>query len=265
MTENLPKKAPVQTGKSVSALVPQNLDEYWRVSVALSKAGDMVPKDFRQNPEMIMAAIMRGGEIGLAPMQALSNIAVINGRASIWGDALPAVVQRAGHHIDVEVTGDGKDAVATATLERGDTGKKITRTFSIKDAEAAGLLNKPGPWKQYPKRMLMHRARAWAVRDGAADALMGLSVIEEMQDVGPEKARDVTPKRTATEDRLMRLAKGEPEKEPDDVQVEGDVIIGLDDAEPDRVQEAKALSEAEILAEIEAEQRRQAEMFEGDK
>lgn len=185
-------KAQITTGGALAALVPQSLDEAFRLAKALSVSGDMVPKHFQDKPEMIMAAVMRGAEIGLMPMQALSNIAVINGRASLWGDALPALMQRAGHHIDVEISGEGDKAVATARLTRGDTGKVIERTFSMEDAKKAGLSGKTGPWQQYPKRMLAHRARAWACRDGAADALMGLQVAEEAQDFEPIK--DVTPK-----------------------------------------------------------------------
>ncbi|MBO9398764.1 hypothetical protein J7400_18990 [Shimia sp. R9_2] len=176
---------------AIAALVPESLEDVFRTSKALAGAGQMVPDHFRGNPDMIMAAIMRGMEIGLAPMQALSNIAVINGRACIWGDALPAMMQRAGHHIDVVVEGEGDDMKAIATLERGDTGKVITREFSIRDAQKANLTGKKGPWQQYPKRMLMHRARSWAVRDGAADALMGLQIKEEVEDYQP--MRDVTP------------------------------------------------------------------------
>jgi hypothetical protein len=153
----------------------------------------MVPKSFQGNPNATMAAIVRGMEVGLAPMQALSSIAVINGRATLWGDAIPALVQRHGHHVDVEYEGAGDNLTAVATLTRGDTGKKIVRRFGIADARRAGLLDKAGPWKQYTPRMCAHRARTWAVRDGAADALMGLQVAEEVQDYGPDAARDVTP------------------------------------------------------------------------
>lgn len=138
-----------------------------------------------------MAAIARGMEIGLAPMQALSNIAVINGRASLWGDALPALMQRAGHHIDVQIEGEDDQMKAVAKLVRGDTQMEIVREFSVADAKKANLWGKRGPWETYPKRMLMHRARSWAVRDGAADALMGLQIAEEVQDYQP--MRDVTP------------------------------------------------------------------------
>lgn len=184
-------KSQVSSGGALAALAPQNIDDAFRLAKALSMAGDMVPKHFQGKPEMTMAAIVRGMEIGLAPMQALSNIAVINGRASVWGDALPALMQRAGHHIDVEMVGEGEKSKAVATLTRGDTGKTIVREFSVEDAKRANLWGKQGPWQQYPRRMLSHRARAWAVRDGAADALMGLQIAEETSDYQPMK--DVTP------------------------------------------------------------------------
>ena len=186
-------KPPVKVGGVLAALAPQNLDEAFRLAQALAGAGDMVPKAFQGKPQDTMAAILRGMEVGLAPMQALASIAVINGRATVWGDAIPALVQRAGHTIDVEYEGEGPTVRAVATLTRGDTGKRIVRTFSMDDAKRAGLLNKQGPWTQYPQRMIAMRARSWAVRDGAADALMGLGVAEEHQDYGPDAARDVTP------------------------------------------------------------------------
>lgn len=198
MTENVQITKPAEpkpqitAGGPLAALVPQNIEEAFRLSQALAAAGDMVPKHFQGKPQEIMAAVMRGAEIGLMPMQALSNIAVINGRASVWGDALPALMQRAGHQLDCVVEGEGDSMIATATLIRGDTGQKIVRTFSAADAKAAGLWGKPGPWQLYKPRMLSMRARSLACRDGAADALMGLQVAEEMQDA--PRMRDVTPK-----------------------------------------------------------------------
>ena len=153
-----------------------------------------------------MAAIIRGMEIGLAPMQALSSIAVINGRASLWGDALPALMQRAGHELDSGVEGDGDKMVAWATLKRGDTGQIIRRTFSASDAKAAGLWGKQGPWQQYKSRMLQLRARGLCCRDGAADTLMGLQVAEEMRDT--PKPRDVTPQESGWA-KMAKQARGE--------------------------------------------------------
>lgn len=218
-------KPPIVAGGGMAAIVPQDIEQTFRLSQALARGGDMVPKHFQGQPEQIMAAIMRGMEIGLAPMQALSNIAVINGRATVWGDALPALMQRAGHSLDVVIEGDGENMVARATLKRGDTGQTVVREFSVADAKKANLWGKQGPWQTYPKRMLSMRARAWAVRDGAADALMGLQVAEEMQDAPP--MRDVTPKVSSRMQEMVAKARGQdvtlsevdqrPAQEPEDI------------------------------------------------
>lgn len=225
-------KPPIVAGGGMAAIVPQDIEQTFRLSQALARGGDMVPKHFQGQPEQIMAAIMRGMEIGLAPMQALSNIAVINGRATVWGDALPALMQRAGHSLDVVIEGDGENMVARATLKRGDTGQTVVREFSVADAKKANLWGKQGPWQTYPKRMLSMRARAWAVRDGAADALMGLQVAEEMQDAPP--MRDVTPKVSSRMQEMVAKARGQdvtlsevdqrPAQEPEDISqdIEGD-------------------------------------------
>lgn len=211
-------KAPISTGGAIAGLIPKDVEQAYRLAEALAKAGDMTPKAFQGQPMAIMAAITRGMEVGLAPMQALASIAVINGRASLWGDALPALMQRAGHHVDCEYEGTGDGFCAVATLTRGDTGKVIVRRFSMADAKRAGLLGKAGPWTQYPQRMLQARARSWAIRDGAADALMGLQVADEAQDYGPDHARDVTP---AAAPRRGGVMYADPDPVVDEI-VEGD-------------------------------------------
>lgn len=240
-TETKPTpKPPVKAGGVIEALVPRDMEQAFRLANALAQSGDMVPKAFQGNPNATMAAIVRGMEVGLAPMQALASIAVINGRASLWGDAVPALIQRAGHHIDVDYEGAGDNLVAVATLTRGDTGKQVVRRFGYADAKRAGLLGKPGPWQQYPQRMIAARARSWAVRDGAADALMGLQVAEEVSDYGPDRARDVTPA-----PRKGGVVYADPDP----------VVDEILDAEPARATDAEI--SAQIAAEVAA---RDAEM-----
>lgn len=233
-----PKPEPMKTGGALAAFVPQDSAQLLKLADVLSKSGDMIPKGYQGNAPAIAAAMMRGMEVGLAPMQALSSIAVINGRPTMWGDAIPALVQRAGHHVDVEYEGQGDALTAVATLTRGDTGKKVVRRFSMNDAKRAGLLGKPGPWTQYPARMLMHRARTWAVRDGAADALMGLHVSEEAQDYGPDAARDVTPR---TAPRRGGVVYTDPDPVVDEIH---DAVVVDDMPTPDQLAAAAAAAMA---------------------
>lgn len=190
------KKAELATfrsGANVAAFIPTNVTESLQLADLLSRS-TIVPDQFRGDPGAVFATIASGAERGLTPMMALQNTAVINGRACIWGDAIPALVLRAGHSLTEWVEGEGDNMVAYCRLTRGDTGQVTERSFSVNEAAAAGLLNKSGPWKQYRKRMLSMRARGWATRDGAADALLGMSIAEEVGDfAGPDRAKDITP------------------------------------------------------------------------
>lgn len=150
-----------------------------------------------QTPEAVFIAISMGLELGLQPMQALQSIAVINGRPVLWGDACLALVKASPECEDVIESIDGKGddgTTATCTVKR--KGKAdVTRKFTKKMAETAKLWAKPGPWSQYPMRMLQMRARSWALRDSFPDVLKGIGVREEVQDYAPARAHEVRPQR----------------------------------------------------------------------
>jgi len=168
---------PLRSGGQMQAIVPTNIEEAFRLAKAISVSG-LAPNGMK-DPEQILIAILHGMEVGLKPMMAVQKIAVINGRPTMWGDAIPALLYSHGFKVKEWVDGD----TAHCTVTRPD-GTETTRTFSMKDAGVAGLTNKPGPWKQYPMRMCAMRARAFAARDGAADVLAGMYIREEL-DGGP--------------------------------------------------------------------------------
>ena len=142
---------------------------------------DMVPKDFKGRPGNCLIAIQWGAELGLKPLQAMQNLAVINGRPALWGDAVIALVRASPLCEFIIETDDG--STATCRVKRRGEPEQ-SRTFGMDDAKTAGLLGKAGPWTQYPKRMRQMRARAFALRDVFPDVLRGLPVAEEAMD-GP--------------------------------------------------------------------------------
>lgn len=160
------------------SLAPTTFAEAERFSTILSKS-DFVPKDYQGKPGNILAALQMGMELGLAPMQALQNISVINGRPSVWGDAALAIVMNSPQFEAMDETDDG--TTATCVMKRRGR-PAITRKFSMDDAKKAGLLSKSGPWQSYPARMRQMRARSWALRDAFPDVLRGLITREEAQD-----------------------------------------------------------------------------------
>lgn len=150
---------------------------------------NLVPKAYAGKPLDILVAIQWGNEIGLAPMQALQNISVINGKPSVYGDAAMALVQASPVCEGVEEFFEGESTSTVAVCIAHRKGRKpVTARFSVEDARRAGLWGKQGPWTQYPKRMLQMRARGFALRDAFPDVLKGLITTEEAEDY-PEETK----------------------------------------------------------------------------
>lgn len=164
-------------------LSPQTFDQALTFSKYLAES-DLVPKDFKGRPGNCLVAIQWGAELGLKPLQAMQNLAVINGRPALWGDAVIALARSSPLCEYIVETDDG--STATCKVKRRGEPEQV-RTFSMDDALAAGLAGKQGPWAQYPKRMRQMRARAFALRDVFPDVLRGLPVAEEVMDTPTEK------------------------------------------------------------------------------
>jgi hypothetical protein len=150
----------------------------------LAAESDLMPPGYKGKPANVMIAIQMGSEVGLSPMQAIQNIAVISGRPALFGDAMLALVRRDPRCIDVVETmeGEGETRRARCHVKRVHS-SPVDVTFSVADARRAGLWDKAGPWKQYPDRMMQMRARGFALRDAFPDVLKGLQSAEEAQDI----------------------------------------------------------------------------------
>jgi hypothetical protein len=166
------------------SLTPSNLQEAIQFAEILAKS-TIVPKHYQNKSGDILVAVQMGAELGLKPIQALQNIAVINGKPSVYGDALLALVQINPVFENIEESFDEETNTAYCTVKRkGESEYKVS--FSEKDARKAGLWGKGGPWTTYPKRMLQMRARGFALRDKFADVLGGLITAEEARDYPTE-------------------------------------------------------------------------------
>ena len=164
---------------------PRTFDEVRQLCSVISNT-DLVPKDFRGKPGNVLIAIQMGADVGLSWAQAIQNVAVINGRPAMWGDAVLGICRASGvldwiseREITDPETGEVSACVCRVKRRLQDP---IERGFSMADARTAGLAGKPGPWQQYPRRMLQMRARSWALRDAFGDVLKGLAVREEIGD-----------------------------------------------------------------------------------
>ncbi len=152
----------------------------------LIASSSFCPKSMVNKPGDVLVALQMGQELGLKPMQALQNIAVINGRPSLWGDAMLAVCRQSPDFEFITEVYDATNDAFVCTVKRKNE-PEVMRSFSMAEAKTAGLVNKDGPWRAYPKRMLQMRARGFALRDAFPDTLRGIIIKEEAQDTPPEK------------------------------------------------------------------------------
>lgn len=164
--------------------MPKSFEQAERCADMIARSS-LCPPAFKGKAGDVFIAMQMGSEIGLSPMQAIQNIAVINGRPCVYGDAALAVV-RAHKHCEsitewIEGSFSQKNAVAYCSVKRRGQQEQI-RSFSYEQASKAQLLTKAGVWQQYPERMLQMRARGFAIRDSFPDALRGINIAEEIED-----------------------------------------------------------------------------------
>jgi len=224
-------KAPIEVGQR--GLVLRTLDDMYRFARCVAASG-LAPKGL-EKPEAILVALQYGFELGLSPAQSLQNIAVINGRPSLWGDTMLALCMASPAWNDeiFHEWFDGKEGSDSyrAVCRVGRKGRKepVERSFSIAQAKAAGLWGKSGPWTQYPYRMLQMRARSWALRDAFPDILRGCLAAEEVMDI-PQQATPAVgvtglAQKLGVVEKTEIVQQAEVEKQPVEVETSSDEQI----------------------------------------
>ncbi len=165
-------------------LVLRDMEDMWRFAGAVIKSR-IAPKGL-STQEQVLVALEYGAELGLAPMQAMATVMVVNGRPSLFGDGMLAVAQASGLLADikesVEGSADKPDSLkAVCEVKRHGRPTPSRGEFSWGDAKRAGLTSKD-TYKQYPQRMLKARARAFALHDAFPDILCGVLSTDEAAD-----------------------------------------------------------------------------------
>lgn len=157
----------------------------------------LAPSGFK-TPQAIFVAVQQGAELGLRPMQSLQGIAVINGKTSLYDKTARgiAIASKLVDSLEDRFEGSNDDLVAICIIKRKGVQNPFVGRFSVADAKRAGLWGKAGPWSQYSKDMLAHKASSRALNAGFADVLIGLPVFEDIQDLPPEKKPERNPNPT---------------------------------------------------------------------
>jgi len=149
---------------------------------------EFVPKELRNRPEAIAAAILYGHELGIGPMQSLGSIDVVEGRPQPSAQLQRALILMAGHELWVEEA-SGTRVTAAGRRKGSSTVQKVTWTMQMAEqAKLAGKFN----WRTYPRAMLTARATSELASVLFSDVVKGLTDVADRQALEVDQAAPET-------------------------------------------------------------------------
>lgn len=202
MSDNLPATINVDDS---GVLKPRNIEEAFRLAKAYVMSG-ILPERYK-TAESVLTAMQFALELGLKPLTAMRQIAVVKGTPCLFGDLPLSLCYSSGklesikekwldkNGLEIALANKNLNApvfAAICTVKRKGDSEPLEAFFTMDDAVVAGLSNSP-TWKAYPKRMLRYRARSQALKDKFPDCLNGIAIAEYDQNTVEEQILNVTP------------------------------------------------------------------------
>ena len=167
--------------------VAANMDQFERMSKWLELfmgtakvAGHLantnfVPEPLRGRPEDIAAAMMKGLELGIDPLDALANMFVVKGRVGFSAEFMRRRVIEAGHEIQFDEQTDERCKVRG---RRKGSQEWTTVVFTKQQATTGGVQN----MQKWAADMLVARATSRLCRRVFPDVMSGAQIIEDVID-----------------------------------------------------------------------------------
>lgn len=157
----------------------------------------LVPQAYQGKPMDCAIAVDMANRMGVSPLMVLQNLYVVQGKPSWSGQACMSLINGSGKFKNIKHVYIGEKGTDTwgcyihaIRLEDGETVKGTEIT--IKMAKDEGWYGKSGSkWKTMPEQMLAYRASSFFARVHIPNALMGIHVEGEIEDVTKEKVRAV--------------------------------------------------------------------------
>lgn len=166
------------TTRNSAAMLPDAATWQSMMTMAeeLVKSG-MLPAHIKTS-QAAVAIIQKGRELDIPPMYALSNIIHIQGKPSANSELMLALIYRDHGDASIGFQESTNDHCTIAYRRRGWAQPGLF-TFTIQDAETAGLLKNP-TWRSYPAAMLRARAISAVARMAFPDTIGGMYTPEEL-------------------------------------------------------------------------------------
>jgi hypothetical protein len=154
------------------ALVPQTLSpSVWTMITQVAPVLYQSRLFGVSSPDQAAAIMLKGAELGIGLAASFEFIQVIQGRPTLSPRGALALIQRSGELEDLKV--DDQPDRCIAWMKRRN-GPEYSATFTMDDAQRAGLLKAGSAWMSYPSNMLRWRAIGYAADVLFADITGGL-------------------------------------------------------------------------------------------
>ncbi|MDQ3657848.1 MAG: recombinase RecT, partial [Chloroflexota bacterium] len=151
-------------------------------TLMLDMASALVPTGFLpesiKNPQQAVAIMLKGRELGVPTMYALSNIVIVKGKPTISAEMMLALIYRdhGKRAIRVKVSDDRQCTIEYRLDGWADVSSYV---FSMEQAQHAGLTTNP-TWTKYPAAMLRARCISAVARMAYPESIAGMYVPGEL-------------------------------------------------------------------------------------
>ena len=163
---------------SITIITPKNLAEAKELSSQLAGART-IPDALQKSPADVLAIVMAGAELGLAPMQSIRALVLIKGKPTLAADAMVALVKtRRDRCKSFEMTESTPLKATYRTVEVDGNPAGTSISFSMEDARTAGIAG--DMYRKYPAQMLRARCKAALCREVYPDLMLGVYDPDEL-------------------------------------------------------------------------------------
>jgi hypothetical protein len=171
MTVALATAQPQPLAPSSNPFEPQSLPQAMDLAKTIASSG-LVPSSLRGKPGDVLIILMTARELGIGPMQALSDINVIQGKPVFSADLMVAQCKRRKDRCEWFMLIESTDDHATYEAKAVGAPNPERYTFNLENARGLNLLDKDN-WKKQPRTMLRRRAAAACAREVFPDLVRG--------------------------------------------------------------------------------------------
>jgi len=134
-------------------------------------------KDLKSQAQAVVK-ILAGRELGLAPLESMTNIYIVNGKVALQAKIIGSLIKKSPRYDYTINKLEDEECSITFFSINGEKRTEIGKsTFTKANAAKAGLINKD-VWKNYPRNMMFARALSNGARWYCSDVFCGYTAEE---------------------------------------------------------------------------------------